>query len=99
MNRSRRAVGRYIVLHGSDRPNDSSCAIAIIASRRVGNAVQRNRAKRLIRAALSAVPLAGGSAVVVVARAACARARMSDVAEELVRLAAQCDVEVCENVA
>jgi len=99
MNRSRRAVGRHIVLHVKDMAGQQACAVAIIASRKVGNAVQRNRAKRVIRAAMDAVCLTGGKSVVVVARASCAAVPMATVAEELERLATECEVTVCNSVA
>jgi len=99
MNRSRRAVGRHVVIHVKERPSDDMCAVAVIASRKVGNAVQRNRAKRVIRAALHAVRLTGGKSVVVVARPSCARVPMIDVARELERLAVECELTFCGSVA
>jgi ribonuclease P protein component len=45
----RRVAGRYLTLLG--KPNSLACdRLGIIASRRLGNAVQRNRAKRRVRA-------------------------------------------------
>lgn len=99
MNRSRRAVGRNIVLHVKDHSDDDSCAIAVIASRKVGNAVHRNRAKRVIRAALEVVQLSGGKSIVVIARRPCARVPMIEVARELERLSTECEVAVCSSVA
>lgn len=99
MNRSRRAVGRHIVVHVKDRPDLDACAIAVIASRKVGNAVQRNRAKRVIRAALDTVRLTGGKSIVVVTRASCSQVPMAEVARELERLATECEVTVCNSMA
>jgi len=99
MNRSRRAVGRHIVVHVKDHSDDDSCATAVIASRKVGNAVHRNRAKRVIRAALEVVRLSGGKSIVVIARPSCAHVPMIEVARELERLAAECEVAVCSSVA
>ncbi len=41
--------------------------VGIVAGRRVGNAVRRNRAKRRLREAMARVPLATGTTYVVVA--------------------------------
>jgi ribonuclease P protein component len=58
--------------------------VAVIAGRKVGKAVQRNRARRVLRAAWRSVqPAAAGSDVVLVARAAIAGARTDDVVAEL----------------
>ncbi len=40
--------------------------VGIVAGRNVGNAVRRNRAKRRLRAAIARVPLAAGTAYVVI---------------------------------
>lgn len=98
MNRSRRAVGRHSVLHVAAR-DDDACAVAVIASRKVGNAVQRNRAKRVIRAALTTISFTPGNSLVVIARAQAARSSMATVAQELQDLAAQCGVVGCQSVA
>ncbi len=46
--RGRRVASRYVTLIG--RPNDRTCdRLGIIASRRIGSAVVRNRAKRRLR--------------------------------------------------
>lgn len=96
MNRSRRAVGRHCVLHVATR-DDEARAVAVIASRKVGNAVQRNRAKRVIRAALNTVEFAGGQSLVVVARASAAESSMTEIAHELLQLATQCEAVSCHS--
>lgn len=98
MNRSRRSVGRNVVLHAASRNDDQPCAAAVIASRKVGNAVRRNRAKRVVRAALDTIPFTSGVAVVVVARASCARAGMHEVSQELAALAKKLEVTTCSGV-
>lgn len=54
-----------------------------MASRKVGGAVQRNRAKRVLRAAAAAVGLPAGVDVALVARPATATASSTEVAAEL----------------
>lgn len=62
--------------------------IAVIASRRVGSAVARNRAKRLLREAARSVAWAPGSDVVLVARGGCATSTLAPVNAEVAQLAA-----------
>ena len=62
--------------------------IAVLASRRVGQSTERNRAKRLLREAARHVPFAGGQDVVLVARAACAGSAFAAVHHEVSELAA-----------
>lgn len=73
---SRRAVGPGLVLQAAPRPVElASCAeirVGFTASRRVGNSVIRNRAKRRLRAAAASVlPDRGrpGTDYVLIARA------------------------------
>ena len=46
---------------------DGETAVAVIAGRRVGSAVKRNRAKRRLRAALSEISLPTGELIAVMA--------------------------------
>lgn len=66
--------------------------LAVIASRRVGNAPVRNRAKRLMREAAVRVPWHHGIDVVLVARPPITEATMWDVQDELVELAGRLGV-------
>lgn len=68
--------------------------IAVVASRKVGDAVSRNRAKRLLREAARRVAWCPGTDVVLVARAACASSDLARVHAEVTELAAQLDVAV-----
>ncbi len=71
----------YFTLHILPNPSRDRARLGIITSRRVGGAVQRNRAKRLLREAFRrhGSPLPGGVDLVAVARNSIARARLEDV--------------------
>ena len=61
--------------------------VAVIAGRKVGKAVQRNRARRVLRAAWPQVaPLAGDSDAVLVARAGILGAKTQDLVDEMSEL-------------
>jgi ribonuclease P protein component len=64
-----------------ERPGNGR--LAVIAGKRVGGAVQRNRARRVLRAAWTQVAPAGDRDVVLVARDAIVKARSQDVAREM----------------
>lgn len=66
--RAARVSGRQLVLHHRDRADEGAPRLTVVASRRVGTAVQRNRAKRLLREAARAVPWPAGVDIVLVAR-------------------------------
>ncbi|MFO7777643.1 MAG: ribonuclease P protein component [Nitriliruptoraceae bacterium] len=93
-SRQQRA-GRLAVAHatlrpsgGADSPEGAARArVAVVASRRVGGAVQRNRAKRLLREAVRPLPLRADVDLVLVARPGCASARFEGVRAEVEALA------------
>jgi ribonuclease P protein component len=72
----------------------SGVRLTVVASRRVGGAVQRNRAKRLLREAARTLAWRPGLDVVLVARADCAGSDLTTVATELTRLATLLDLVV-----
>jgi len=94
--RSRRQrAGRYVVVHVRRTPAEAAGAarLAVIASRRrVGNAVARNRAKRLLREAARHTPLTSGVDVVLVAREEAVTASMEEIRAELVVLAEHLEI-------
>jgi ribonuclease P protein component len=88
----RQRAGRFAVLHVRAGRSADAPRVAVVASRRVGNAVSRNRAKRLLREASRQLRWAEGTDVVLVARAACAMSDLASVRAELAELAAGLDV-------
>ncbi|WP_108667545.1 ribonuclease P protein component [Euzebya rosea] len=83
---ARNAMGTAtLVVHG--RPSDPTheCRATVVAGRRVGGAVQRNRAKRRIRAALQAADLPPGMDLVVTAKPPAVTAAFADVRKDLER--------------
>ena len=77
LRHGRRRHGADVVAHVVDRGDDLRTRVAVVASRRVGGAVARNRAKRVLRVAGSALP-ATGLDVALVARASTPRASSTD---------------------
>ncbi|MFP4634542.1 MAG: ribonuclease P protein component [Nitriliruptoraceae bacterium] len=97
----RHRAGRLLAVHA--RPRDaqhdpdhgdrtSGARVAVVASRRIGSATRRNRAKRLLRETARRLPLRAGYDVVLVARAACVDSHLDAVYDESLKLAAQLDV-------
>jgi ribonuclease P protein component len=87
--RGRRSrAGHLAVVHVRDAEDPTAPArIAVVASKRVGDAVSRNRAKRLLREAAARVAWRPGTDVVLVARAACASSSLAPVQAEVRALA------------
>ena len=83
LRRGRRRAGDLVVVHVRVRDDQGPGRMTAVASRRIGNAVARNRAKRVLRAAVADVGLAEGVDVALVARRAVLGAKATDVAAEL----------------
>ncbi len=95
-----RFVGRFMVLWRYTG-NDAALRLGVVASRRVGPAVMRNRAKRRLREAfrLNRHGFQGRADVVLVARPAVIKAGWNDLVQELNRLAAQAGLCAAGNSA
>lgn len=76
-----------MVVHGRDRQDGGPARVAVIASRKVGTAVRRNRAKRLLREATRSVRWRDGIDGVLIARHRAADAHVRDVEDEVRELA------------
>jgi ribonuclease P protein component len=93
-----RRTSDLLALHALARPEPGSSSpgladvdpgavrLTTVASKRVGNAVQRNRAKRMLREAARAVNWTPGHDVVLVARTATVTASLDALTADLVRL-------------
>ena len=81
-----KAVGKRIILFF--RAGDENVAFAAVASRKIGKAVKRNRAKRLMREAFRTHQgrLRGRGAYVMIARAGISEVKSQDIAGELEKL-------------
>jgi ribonuclease P protein component len=80
MASGRRASGKRVVVLLAPGTGESTA----VAGKRVGGSVERNRARRIVRAALRELrPALVGSDVVVVARPAIRGCRTSDVVAEI----------------
>lgn len=76
--------GRSLSLYGRVREDRDEARVAVIAGKKVGGAVDRNRAKRRLRAALDLLPLPPGVDLVVVASG-------TVLSDPFDRLLAECD--------
>jgi ribonuclease P protein component len=79
----RAAHGSAMVLRLAARADDSPPGVTVIASRKVGGAVTRNRAKRRLREALRCVEVPAGVDLVVVARGAALTVPLPNLVSEL----------------
>ena len=84
----RKVAGRLFVLYVIDNPSKPRRAVGVVTSRKLGGAVVRNRARRLLREAyrLNKQKLRNNLQMVVVARNAMNGKRLRDVEAEMLRL-------------
>lgn len=89
------AVGRFMVVR-TRQGDDAALRIGLIASRKVGNAVERSRARRKLREAwrTNRYRLGRKVDVVIVARRAIVTATHADVETELLRLLSKLGVPI-----
>lgn len=78
--------GATMVVHRRRREDEGPCRCAVVAGRKVGNAVRRNRVKRRLRGALRHVEAAAGVDVVIVGRPAALTADFSALVADLRQL-------------
>lgn len=78
----RRAHGRYLTIVAA--PSDGAMTrLGIVASRKIGGAVARNRAKRLIRQVFRCeIPPASAVDLVVIAKQAAVEAKVTDITRD-----------------
>ncbi len=97
-----RQTGKLVVLH-TWRPPETSLergtAVGMVSSRRIGGAVIRNRARRLMREAfrLNQQKLKPNTQLVLVARSAISGATLAEVETELLQLMRAADVLTTES--
>ena len=70
-------------IHLRDRDDDGLPRLAVVASRKVGKAAARNRAKRLLREAARQRSWPRGVDVVLIARPSCATSNLAEVLADL----------------
>lgn len=83
LRRGRRRSSDGVVVHARARDDDGPARVATVASRRVGGAVQRNRAKRVLRAAAADVVLPRGVDFALVARASTPASSSREITSQL----------------
>ena len=92
LRRGRHRAGALLAVHArrrgaDDGSVDGPARLTVVASRKVGGAVVRNRAKRLLREAARRVDWHDGVDVALVARPGCGTAQLDGVTAELTALA------------
>ena len=88
LERSKGIRGKFITLHAFCNPNYPYTKLGIVASKKYGKAIMRNRFKRIVREAFrkvkSSFPL--GMQMVVRPRKLAEEAKMHDILDELLEL-------------
>ena len=85
----RRVHGDLLVLHVLPRDDDAPGRLAVAAGRRIGGAVDRNRAKRRLREVLRGTHVPRGVDLVAVARATTGTAPWDDLVADGARVVAR----------
>lgn len=80
---ARRSSTELLVVHGRRRSDDGPPRATVVAGKKVGNAVQRNRVKRRLRGALAQRELPCGFDLVVVGRPRAAHAPFSALVHDM----------------
>jgi ribonuclease P protein component len=89
LRRGEHRAGRLVAVHVRRQDEPGPPRLTVVASKKVGAAVSRNRAKRLLREAARQVAWQRGLDIVLVARPAAAIASADDVVSDVARLAAE----------
>ena len=87
-DQGRKEVSRTMVMY-LRQGEGAALRLGVVASRRVGSAPVRNRARRLLREAwrLNRHRFSGNVDIVLIARVAAARSRFADIERDLLKLA------------
>lgn len=83
LRRGRTCGGTHVVVKALRRHDGEAARVAVVAGRKVGGAVARNRIKRRLRAAVRSVALAQGTDVVLIGRSSALTAPFSALVAEL----------------
>lgn len=83
LRRGRRRAGDLVVVHVRERGDSEPARVTAVASRKVGGAVERNRAKRVLREAAASVVVHPGVDVALVARRGATTCSTTDVVAEI----------------
>lgn len=82
------AHGPAMVVRARLRGDSNPCRWTVVAGKKIGGAVERNRAKRRLRMAVRSTELPLGADIVVLARPAALGADFSDLCAQVARLTA-----------
>jgi ribonuclease P protein component len=81
----RPAVSAVALVHRRERGLPGAARVTVVAGRKVGSAVERNRVKRRLRALIAELPLQEGTDYVIVGRRAALTASAADLRAQLLQ--------------